>query len=106
MPTKQSKIAKNPLLYWDNAVIVGTFPNVRRAALRILSSPTGALSCERLFNLLGYTIDVRSSRLQPQRASAKICTSAWVNGDVIDNVDHVIRPKTDATKIEEITITV
>ena len=54
---------------------------------------------------VGYTIDVRSSRLKPQRASAKICLSAWVTGDTLDNVDTVLRAKTPADRMKKIDVT-
>ena len=56
------------------------------------------------FNLLGYTIDVRFSRLKPGRASAKICLSAWVEGKALKDVDEILRAKAPADRYKKIVI--
>ena len=56
------------------------------------------------FNLLEYTIDVRSSRLKPGSASAKICLSAWVDGKALKDADEILRAKAPADRFKKLEI--
>ena len=102
LPQKPVKIAFNPLRYWNDDVVQTKHYNVRRAAMRILSRSASSVSCERLFSILGFTIDSLSSRLRPDRANARICLKAWILGEQIDA--EVLAPKASPTETVTVNI--